>query len=520
MVYTIDRRGYVIPKDDVTDRQERMIAEQLNVTMEDASGFRDDINFNVFTEDDENYYVPKYWGLENIDPKPNIAFPTSQYADIRFKYENFRFRPVQRQMVSDLFNQFISDDGTPSLKPFQDKFINARTGIGKSALALLMASLLNVPTIVVVHTRKIVKQWKDNIEKHCDNAIIGQIGDGIWQTKGCNFVVATVQSLMKTEKNIESLLKRFDFIIYDEAHHYASPVFSNVLRRLVTRYTLSLSATIKRPDGLEKVLHWYLGDIGVKTEGQLDYDIEIDVIEFTPKEKRYFRELPLPGNKMNTGRMMTNLVKIDERNKMIIDKVHDILKKQPERNLLIISHRIEQIEIFVNEFKRVYGEENIGVIVGMSGKHIVKDNDMANFEGKKIIVGVYDLCKESLDITHICCVVLATPMSRVLQSGGRMLRKDKNLYVYYPLIVDIRDTLSIYRNMGKTRMSQYAESYLNNENSALRFFECSWKTDYKIEHRKDIDLKEFIATTPMYSKRSKKGFNKEKKTHANVFEED
>lgn len=488
----LNRRGYVLPKSEATDTQHRMIAEMLNVKIIDKSGFRDPTSYNAFMESKKNYFLPRYWGLEHIDPNPIIDFPETSTFESKFNFTNFKFRKNQVRIISDMFDHYLEDPKKPILRQFCNKFINVGTGVGKSILALIVASFLRKRTIIIVHTKEIILQWKQYIEANMLNTTVGYIAGKKYKIDGCDFIISTVQSIMSSSLPIEELVQDFDTVIYDEAHHYCSQVFSNVLKRIVTRYSISLSATIERVDGLEKTLHWYLGEICTKVDARLNYDVEIDVIEFMPKDKRYFKELPLPGKKTNTGKMMSNLILIPERNKMIVDKVIDIFEKQPNRHILIITHRVSQMEHFKEEFSKLYGEENIGMIVGKTGEHMVKNNDMSAVTGKKIVLGIYNLCKESINIPGLCCVILATPMSRVLQSCGRMFRREKHEYEYHPLVVDIKDMLSIYKNMGMTRMRQYIESYLENEGSALRFYSCVWQNNHEITHTRTVDLKQMI----------------------------
>ena len=57
----------------------------------------------------------------------------------------------------------------------------------------------------------------------------------------------------------EEIFKGFGLVIYDECHHLGAEVFSRALLKTNTRYTLGLSATPKRQDGLSNVFEWYLG---------------------------------------------------------------------------------------------------------------------------------------------------------------------------------------------------------------------------------------------------------------------
>ena len=49
--------------------------------------------------------------------------------------------------------------------------------------------------------------------------------------------------------------------------HLGAEVFSRAFFKVVTKYALGLSATIKRKDGLTKVIKWFLGDVFKIREG-------------------------------------------------------------------------------------------------------------------------------------------------------------------------------------------------------------------------------------------------------------
>ena len=67
----------------------------------------------------------------------------------------------------------------------------------------------------------------------------------------------------------ESVFEGFGLVIYDECHHLGAEVFSRSLMKVGCEYTLGLSATPDRNDGLTKVFKWFLGDIVylIKKEG-------------------------------------------------------------------------------------------------------------------------------------------------------------------------------------------------------------------------------------------------------------
>ena len=532
MEAVIDCRGFVVSKKKLTDDQIKMIKTDLLVVANDKSGYTEPMPFKVYTEDDENYYLPRYWALKNICPNPSVNF--RETSNTFFKFDKHSIRAKQIPNVSKIIDFYVNND-EPSLQPFQNKWVNAETGGGKTVVALQTMCILNKRTLVVTHTEPLKLQWIERIDDFVSGASIGYIQGSDYKIDGCNVVIAKVQSLMKSKLPLRELLADFDFIIYDEAHHYCSGVFSNVLKILPARFTLSLSATIERSDGLDKVLHWFLGDIIHKTRGQLDYDVEIDVIEFKTNDRKLFRELPLPGNKLNTGKMLTNLTLIKERNDMIVNKVNDLLKTEPERHILLITHRLEHILLLKKQFEKTHDPSTIGLIVGTEGVKLLKENIYNELKerdinlspselktyvknelknqgivivsknnkeidksqtvpllNKKIILGIYNLCKEGVDISSLCVVGLLTPMSAIFQCCGRMFRRKRHEYIYNPKVLDFTDNLSMYTYMHKSRLNQYKEAYLNSPKSKLTYYTCDNISNFNIQYCREVDLKQFI----------------------------
>ena len=68
-------------------------------------------------------------------------------------------------------------------------------------------------------------------------------------------------ALSFSNENKIELFNQFGLTIVDECHHISSEVFSRSLSRIVTKYTLGLSATMNRKDGLTPVFKMFLGEI-------------------------------------------------------------------------------------------------------------------------------------------------------------------------------------------------------------------------------------------------------------------
>jgi len=488
----IDRRGFVLPKTSATTGQVNLIREKLFVTPLSKNDFKEPESYTVYTEDETNFYLPRYWGLQHINSKAKSNFIHNSSSVADFKFNKFSLRSNQIPIVDTLVDMY-HDPIKRTLLPYQNKIINIGTGMGKTVLALFMMCFLKRKAIIIVHTEPLETQWFERIDDYVSGAKIGYIQGKKYEIEGCNIIVVKVQSLMSSSLNLRELLKDFDLIIYDEAHHYASKVFSNVLRILPVPYTISLTATLERSDKMECVLHWSLGEIGYKIEGQLDYNIDIKVIKYNMKHVGKYREVRI-GTKLNIGAMMTNLTVIPERTCMIVREVRKLFNREPERNILMVSHRVEHL-FELKELLEIYFPNQIGMIIGKKNQKRVDPDDLREAHGKKIILGIYNLVKEGLDIATICSVWLLTPMSAALQICGRMLRKHKTEYIYKPLIVEIMDGIQLYQNMHYIRLKQYIDCYLQASDSSLAYYDCNHETNYKMVLHHKVNLSTFAKDT-------------------------
>jgi superfamily II DNA or RNA helicase len=488
----LTRRGFEIKEKYLSEKQINSIHKNLRVTPKIDDTYKKPEPFNVYVYENKTYILPLYWALEHIDSNPKIRYPKND-SESSIGWKGLMLRPHQINTINALRNEL--DAGNGKMMPYNHNIITMGTGMGKTVISLYYMCMLRRKTLIVTHTEPLQKQWIERIESNVSGAKLGYIKGKKYKIEGCNIVLAKVQSLMKSTLPLEELLADFDFVIYDEAHHYASNVFSRVLNRLAFPYALSLTATFERKDKLERVLNWFLGKIAFRIEGQLNYDIAIKVIQFNTQNKGKFKEIYTNRN-LCLPKMMNNLCEISERNDMIVKYVKDTLDEEPYRHILLVSHRIDQIKLLKERFNELYPNE-VAVIAGKSNKSLVQDEngDEVNPEGKKIVLGIYNLASEGLDISTICCVILVTPMSEPLQVCGRMLRRPKEDYIHIPTIVDITDQLSIYKNMHYSRLKKYKKSYLRSEGSTLKYYNCNDETNFNLELAYEANLNEIQIPT-------------------------
>ena len=92
----------------------------------------------------------------------------------------------------------------------------------------------------------------ETILEFLPNARIGKIQQNTVDVEDKDIVLAMVQSLSKKEYK-SGTFEPFGLAIFDECHHLGAEVFSKSLMKVGCKYTLGLSATPDRNDGLTKV---------------------------------------------------------------------------------------------------------------------------------------------------------------------------------------------------------------------------------------------------------------------------
>jgi hypothetical protein len=316
-----------------------------------------------------------------------------------------------------------------------------------TVIALNIASLFQVKTLIVVHKGFLLNQWKERIEQFTDSPI-GIIQQNKVDIDGKHFVIGMLQSIAK-EKYDSNIFADFGLVIFDEAHHAPSKYFSRALPLINCKKTLALSATPKRSDKLEKVLHWYFGPIIYqynleenKTVLTRIYKYNLIHQKFVEKKQRFTGEVNRPGT-------ITNLVTIGRRNRFIIDLVEELLTEEG-RKFIILSERVEHLELL----KKRLDDRNLCT----SGFYIggMKQKKLDETSQCQIIFGTFQMASEALDIKGLNTLIMATPRREIEQTIGRITR-DPNSKIR-PIVIDVLDNLESFIRQGYYRRNFYRKN--------------------------------------------------------------
>ena len=307
-----------------------------------------------------------------------------------------------------------------------------------TAMALAFAGHLKFRTLIVVHKEFLANQWRDRIKTFCPGATIGRIQQDIFDVEK-DFVIAMIQTMCMRELGS---LTQFGFLIVDEAHHIGAAAFSQSMLKVCPKYTLGLTATPERKDGLTRVLYWFMGPEFYAVQRENQKTTQVETVFY---DDPLFKEGPplTRFGKLNMAGMITQVSELNSRNELIIDIINNCLGDN--RRTLILSDRREHCNWICSQFKT----EISGLYVGGMTEAALDETSK-----KKVIVATYAMAQEGLDIPVLDTVILATPHSDVTQAIGRIMRETAGK-TNSPLIYDIADRWSVFYSMYNKRTKIY-----------------------------------------------------------------
>jgi superfamily II DNA or RNA helicase len=165
----------------------------------------------------------------------------------------------------------------------------------------------------------------------------------------------------------------------------------------------------------------------------------------------------------NIVSMVNNICSYRPRTLFIIKLLKEVLEKEPDRKILILSERKNQLK----DLEELIAIDNIASYGYYIGGMKMTDLDIS--ATKQIILATYQMSSEGLNIPTLNTVILASPIGDIQQSVGRILREKKTERKYIPLCIDIYDDFSLFKFKGNKRIKYYnnngyeVKTFIDNE---------------------------------------------------------
>ena len=324
-----------------------------------------------------------------------------------------------------------------ALAAYDEGVLCAPTAFGKTAVAARLIALRRVNTLVLVHRRQLMDQWRERLALFLGLTVkdIGQMGGGK-NTQTGRLDVAVIQSMIR-KGEVKDIVAEYGQVIVDECHHVSAFSFERVLKKVKAKYVVGLTATPVRKDGHHPIILMQCGPIRFNVSSKKQASASALQYEVTPRLTEF--TVPPEWNEIGIQDIYTALVHDDQRSDLIVADVVGAI--EDGRFPLLLTERTDHLELLFEKLARRV--PNIFVMKGGMGK---KQRDATAREisavpdgQPRIILATGRYIGEGFDDARLDTLFLAMPISwrgTLQQYVGRLhrLHADKRIVRVYDYV--------------------------------------------------------------------------------------
>lgn len=368
----------------------------------------------------DSYAIPKCFEVPGCQIVDDYSDSTVVFPDAAITLD-----PEKRQDVA-------FESALRSLEATGGALLSLPTGYGKTVVAIAIMARMSVKAAVLVHTKVLEAQWRERLDRFLPGRPPGSVEILMLQT-------AALRQTLRPDLGL---------VVVDEAHHIAAPMFSRAMVGLSARYTLGLSATPTRKDGLSRVIEWFLGPLCYAYERTNESLVQVRRVFYRPESYKTQRPPTLWNGKPSLPRMITMLTEDRDRNLLIMEWIRRCVSQS--RCVLALTDRREHAA----QLCRTSLAEGLRAGVYVGG---LKEAELRRVAAEAdVIFGTYSIAHEGMDNPRLNTLVFCTPKSDVVQAVGRILRG--SFKEPHPMIVDIVDCWASLFSQSKKRERTYVKS--------------------------------------------------------------
>lgn len=210
---------------------------------------------------------------------------------------------------------------------------------------------------------------------------------------------------------------------------------------LCARWTLGLSATPDRKDGLSRVVGWFVGPTAYTLKRTGQHSTHVRIVRYSCPDF----DSPPPVNRRGDVCFTTVVTRLCENAARTAALAqHTAALALENRDVLVLTHRRQHARDLAAAIADC-GIQSVGTYIG--GDKQCPDT--------RVIVATYALTSEGFDLPRLNALVLATPASDVEQSCGRVMRGTATRGA---LILDWVDTWGVCFAQAAKRRGLYRRS--------------------------------------------------------------
>ena len=383
--------------------------------------------------------------------------------------------------------------------------LSATTAFGKTVFAIGMIAKRKVNTLVLVHNKALLEQWKerletflkidDPIEEHIakrgrkkNSSAIGCLYAGKNTLHGV-IDIALIQSCLN-DGEAKPFVKDYGMVIVDECHHVSSVSFEQVLRQVTATYVYGLTATPIRKDGHQPIIFMQCGKIRFTSDAKCQMENQgfkrLLVPRFTS-----FRTITQDSN--SYVQITQELSEDKVRNEFIIEDVKAAI--QNGRTPLVLTTRTIHVKVLV-QMLIPFADH----VIQLVGANSAKEKRLALQELQSIptseslvIVATGKYVGEGFDYPRLDTLFLTMPIAwkgNVEQYAGRLHREYEGktvvcIYDYVDIHIPLCDSMYRKRLKGYSRAGygKNVASSAPDKNPQELIYE---RNNYEVAFRNDL----------------------------------
>lgn len=326
-----------------------------------------------------------------------------------------------------------------------DGILSATTAFGKTVVAAWLIAARRVNTLVLVHRRQLLDQWRERLASFLNLPLktIGQIGGGRRCPNG-TLDVAVIQSLNRKQV-VDDLVANYGHVIVDECHHLSAVSFEQVLRQVKARHVTGLTATPQRKDGHHPIIVMQCGPIRHRVNAKEQALARPFLHRVLPRPTRF--RMPLSVQKPEMHEVYDALARDVVRNDQIFEDLLDCIRSG--RSPILLAERTRQVDEFVARIGTLV--RHVVVLKGGMGakqRRAVAEQLKTIPDGEeRVLLATGRYIGEGFDDARLDTLFLATPISwrgTLQQYVGRLhrLHDNKRDVVVYDYVDDAEPVLS------------------------------------------------------------------------------
>lgn len=357
-----------------------------------------------------------------------------------------------------------------ALLPYTNGILHATTAFGKTVTAAAIIARKKVNTLILVHSKALLKQWHDRLteflninypqheekNKRGRRKVFSPIGcfDSSGNTLHGIIDIALIQSCLD-EDGVKPFVQDYGMVIVDECHHVSSITFEQVLMSIKAHTIYGLTATPIRKDGHQPIIFMQCGPIRFTTDAKSQIAKQSFDRFLIPRFTSYNSILE---DRLSIATLYKYLSEDEIRNNLIVE---DICKAvNTGRTPIILTNRTAHVSVLAEKLKATI--KNVISLTG-AGTTIEKREAMQRLQNipdseQLVIVATGKYIGEGFDYPRLDTLFLALPISwkgLLTQYAGRLHReyegkKDVRIYDY----IDIHEP--ICDSMYRKRLKGYA----------------------------------------------------------------